>query len=319
MTTERQWPLCLLLVFIPAAPAWAEPTEDAKALAAKVDQYLAARWQAAGAKPAAAADDAEFLRRVSLDLTGTIPPVSEVRAFLADSAPDKRRRLIDRLLDSPLYVSHFTNVWRLAWLGDGAEVDNLGIRPGFEAWLRARLTANVGYDRMVREILTSAPAVDTAASKSNLRTASESPSRARGVSPAGFYPSTKTSRRSWPAARPSCSWRCGWNAPSATTTPSPSGRASSSGSTPPSSPAPRAAIERQSRSRIWARRFRRVSPTAAGRTSRRASARASSWPTGRLRLTTRTSPARRSTACGPPFRRGSDGAGGRPAPRGRQE
>jgi hypothetical protein len=47
--------------------------------------------------------------RVSLDLTGAIPPVSEVQVFPADSAPDKRR-LIGRLLDSMVYVFHFTNV-----------------------------------------------------------------------------------------------------------------------------------------------------------------------------------------------------------------
>jgi hypothetical protein len=185
VTAKRWWGLCLLLVFVPAAPAWAEPARDAEELAAKVDQYLAARWQAAGAKPAPTADDAEFLRRISLDLTGTIPPVSEVRAFLADSAPDKRRRLIDRLLDSPLYVSHFTNVWRAAWLGDGAEVDNLGLRPGFEAWLRARLTANIGYDRMVREILTSAPTANPRALLSDeLRITQPG---GNGISPVGFY------------------------------------------------------------------------------------------------------------------------------------
>jgi Protein of unknown function (DUF1549)/Protein of unknown function (DUF1553) len=175
--------LFLALLFWAAAPAWAESSRDADELAAKVDQHLAARWQDAGAKPAPAAGDAEFLRRVSLDLTGTIPPVSEVRAFLANPAPDKRSRLIDRLLESPLYVSHFTNVWRAAWLGDGAEVDNLGLRPGFEAWLRARLTANVGYDRMVREILTSAPAVNPGGGiLGEPRMAAPN-----GISPAAFY------------------------------------------------------------------------------------------------------------------------------------
>ncbi len=183
MTSMRRSGLVLFLVLVPAATAWAEPAQDAEEMAAKVDHCLTARWQAAGAKPAPMADDAEFLRRVSLDLTGTIPPVSEVRVFLADSAPDKRRRLIDRLLNSPLYVSHFTNVWRLAWLGDGAEVDNQGLRPGFEAWLRARLTANVGYDRMVRELLTSAPTGN--AGGKNVAVFAMAPPN--GVSPAGFY------------------------------------------------------------------------------------------------------------------------------------
>ena len=60
--------------------------------------------------PAAPADDAEFLRRVSLDLTGKIPTAGEVREFLDDPQADKRRRLVDRLLDSPAYVAHFTTI-----------------------------------------------------------------------------------------------------------------------------------------------------------------------------------------------------------------
>ncbi len=160
-TFPRSGLLCLLLLPGAAFPAWAEPpekTKEAEALAARLDQLLAARWDAAKLKPAAAADDAEFMRRIYLDLAGTIPPVSEVRAFLADKAPDKRRRLIDRLIDSPDYVNHFTNVWRATWLPDGgADVDNTGLRGGFEAWLRVRLRQNAGYDRMVREIITAAP------------------------------------------------------------------------------------------------------------------------------------------------------------------
>src|SRR5436190_14398601 len=81
-----------------AATALASRVKDAEAAATKLDQLFANRWDGARAKPAPAAEDAEFLRRLSLDLAGNVPPVSEVRAFLADTAPDKRRRLIDRLL-----------------------------------------------------------------------------------------------------------------------------------------------------------------------------------------------------------------------------
>ncbi len=155
--------LCLVLLPWTAATAWAETPQkvkDADAAAARLDQLLAARWDANKVKPAAAADDAEFLRRLYLDLAATIPPVSEVRAFLADPAPDKRRKLIDRLLNSPDYVSHFTDVWASTWLPDGPEVENTGLRGNFEIWLRARLAENAGYDRMAREVLTSTPAAD---------------------------------------------------------------------------------------------------------------------------------------------------------------
>jgi hypothetical protein len=156
--TPSRFGLCLMLLPWAAAPAWAEKPQDAEALAAKMDQLLAAHWDGARVKPAPQADDAEFMRRLYLDLAGTVPPVSEVRAFLADTAPDKRRRLIDRLLAGQDYVAHFTNVWRATWLPDGGvEVDNVGLRASFEAWLRVRLRENAGYDKMVREILTSAP------------------------------------------------------------------------------------------------------------------------------------------------------------------
>src|SRR5437868_11826474 len=64
----------------------------------RVDQAITAALPRYGAKAAPAATDAEFLRRVYLDLTGTIPTAAETRAFLNDGTPDKRSRLIDRLL-----------------------------------------------------------------------------------------------------------------------------------------------------------------------------------------------------------------------------
>ena len=57
--------------------------------------------------PVAPANDAEFLRRVSLDLTGMPPSVEELREFLADHSADKRARAVDRLLDSPLFARHW--------------------------------------------------------------------------------------------------------------------------------------------------------------------------------------------------------------------
>src|SRR5689334_11454212 len=93
--------LCVLAVARPvgAAPADAGEVKDARGLAAAIDHYVEAGWAAAGVKPAERADDAEFLRRVYLDLAGKIPPVSEVREFLADPSADKRERLVEKLLD----------------------------------------------------------------------------------------------------------------------------------------------------------------------------------------------------------------------------
>src|SRR5437870_6600335 len=131
--------------------------DDVQALAARIDQYLAARWAAAGVQPAPLADDAEYLRRVYLDIIGRIPSVREARDFLKDKSPDKRAKLVERLLASPSYVNHFTNEFRALFLAE-ADTSFIGrfLVPGFESWLKRELGNNVGYDRMVRQILTTA-------------------------------------------------------------------------------------------------------------------------------------------------------------------
>jgi hypothetical protein len=128
---------------------------DAQRLADSIDRHIATGWAAARVEPGPLADDAEFLRRVYLDIAGKIPPVADVRRFLADSAPDKRRRLIDRLLDSPAYITHFSTQWRLLLVPE--EETNPRQRaalPMLEDWLRRHLADNVSYDQMVRAVLT---------------------------------------------------------------------------------------------------------------------------------------------------------------------
>lgn len=129
--------------------------DEAAALAAVIDRHLASGWDANKVLPAPPASDAEFVRRVYLDLAGRIPAVAEVRAFLDDRRPDKRRLLIEQLLDGPRYVTHFTKVWR-AWLlpETGNNLQAGFLAPGFESWLRAKLQKNTPYDEMVRELLT---------------------------------------------------------------------------------------------------------------------------------------------------------------------
>ena len=119
-------------------------------------------------QPAPAADDAEYLRRVSLDLSGRIPRVAEVRDFLADSSPDKRRHLVERLLDDPIYVRHFTNVWRAMLLSQATAQDIRFLTPCLEAWLQRQVRDNVPYDQWVREILTMPLGDRFAASNSTL-------------------------------------------------------------------------------------------------------------------------------------------------------
>jgi hypothetical protein len=134
----------------------AEPAaaDDVAKLAAEIDRLIEARWRASSARPADRADDAEFLRRVWLHIGGSIPPVATTRAFLADESSDKRRRMVDELLESSGYVVHFTRTWRRAMLPETeSDLQTRFVVPGFEAWLREKLASNVPYDRLVREIV----------------------------------------------------------------------------------------------------------------------------------------------------------------------
>jgi Protein of unknown function (DUF1553)/Protein of unknown function (DUF1549) len=150
--TKARFVAIVAALFVTEA-ASADPP-DAKALAKRIDARLAADFAAKKIEPAPTASDAEFLRRVHLDLTGRIPRVSEVHAFLDDPAADKRERLIDRLLDQPRFAVHFANVWRAALLPELTANQGAGqFQPGFDAWLRERLRARVGYDVFVRELI----------------------------------------------------------------------------------------------------------------------------------------------------------------------
>jgi hypothetical protein len=137
-------------------PATAPAAPEVTALAARIDRYIRAGYSAAKLQPAGPADDAEFLRRVYLDLAGRIPHVAEAREFLADPSPDKRRLLVERLLDSPQYVSHFTAVWRSLLIPTNNQ-QAVFFRQQLEPWLGKRLRDNQHYDAMVRELLTASP------------------------------------------------------------------------------------------------------------------------------------------------------------------
>ena len=149
-------------------------------LATEIDGLIRRRLAAENVTAAPVADDAEFLRRVFLDLGGRIPPSTRVRQFLADRDPDKRRKVVDELLDSSLYVVHFSNVWRKALLPETqADPQTRVLVPAFEAWLRQKLTDDTSYSEMVREIVT----VPLAAS----RNPREIPGQADRPSPLAFY------------------------------------------------------------------------------------------------------------------------------------
>lgn len=143
-----------IMVTMPFASGQDRQPPPADVVAAAIDEIFVESWQTEQVVPAVEAGDSEFLRRLYLDLSGRIPAVSEVRAFLEDDRPDKRSRLVEHLLDEPAFVRHFTTVWRNALIPQAnSQVQFRGLIPGFEAWLWERISKGVPYDQIAREII----------------------------------------------------------------------------------------------------------------------------------------------------------------------
>jgi hypothetical protein len=160
MHTPVRWLAGVLVAAVPALALAAEPDVRVRRLTAAIDRHVEADWQARSIPPAPPADDAEFCRRVYLDLVGRIPRVAEVRAFLDDPAADKRARLVQRLLTTPGFAAHWAARIRTEWLPQTL-TDFRGINFGnqFEGWLRSQIVANTALDELVRKILVASVAV----------------------------------------------------------------------------------------------------------------------------------------------------------------
>ena len=126
----------------------ARAQDPAQPLSARIDELISAR---AIGPVAPDVDDAQFLRRISLDLIGRIPSVSEVREFLGDGSPDKRERAVDRLLSSPEFPRHMAVVFDVMLM---ERRGNKHVKTDeFREYLRASFEQNKPYDQLVREIL----------------------------------------------------------------------------------------------------------------------------------------------------------------------
>ena len=120
-----------------------------------VDGPVLKQFQRLNLMPSALSSDEQFLRRVTLDITGTLPTPDEVRAFVADSDPNKRNRWIDQLLERPEYAYFFANKWadilRVKRHGDARRIQGTF---AFHEWIRQALAKDMPYDQFIREILT---------------------------------------------------------------------------------------------------------------------------------------------------------------------
>ena len=121
----------------------------------KIDELVAAKWQRMKIQPSDICTDAEFVRRVYLDLTGLPPTAEQVSAFIADKTPTRQKRdaLIDKLVGDKEYIEHWTNKW-----ADLLQVNRKFLGPqgaaAFRGWIRNEIASNTPYDEFARKILT---------------------------------------------------------------------------------------------------------------------------------------------------------------------
>ncbi len=138
----------VLAVALSAANAQTGQTPSRAALHARIDALIESGLKT---EPAPPATDAEFLRRVTLDLTGRIPTSTEARAFLDDPSPYKRARLIDRLLDSPEHARHLTSALDVMLMERRPDMHVTAAE--WRNYLYQACLDNKPYDQLAREIL----------------------------------------------------------------------------------------------------------------------------------------------------------------------
>jgi hypothetical protein len=139
----------------PPRPA-AQPLSES-ALIAFVNTQIEESWRKHGVTPAAAAIDSEWCKRVYLRLLGRAPTPAETATFVDDTSADKRRKLVDAIMDGPAHREQFARHWAGVWTnvligrgGDGSPAS----REGLEQYLVEAYLADKPYDQIVRELLT---------------------------------------------------------------------------------------------------------------------------------------------------------------------
>ncbi|HEX5104086.1 MAG TPA: DUF1549 and DUF1553 domain-containing protein, partial [Pirellulaceae bacterium] len=123
----------------------------------KIDELVVQKLRKLGVVPSDLASDSEFLRRVYLDVTGTLPTSAEVEAFLADTSANKRAATIDRLLETPAYAAWWTTKFCDYTGNNDTKLNNLGPRGQISQWwydwIYERIEQNQPYDKIAEGLV----------------------------------------------------------------------------------------------------------------------------------------------------------------------
>jgi hypothetical protein len=153
MRAKRLWVL-LVASCTPLRSGTPAPGPASVPAAVAVDPLIEALWREAKITPAPPAEDGAFLRRVSLDLVGRVPTLPEAKSFLADAAPDRRARTVDRLLASHEFAEHWGDVYADLLFGQERKAAKIEKQFDPESWLVQAFAENRGYDKVARELIT---------------------------------------------------------------------------------------------------------------------------------------------------------------------
>jgi hypothetical protein len=126
-----------------------------------IDRLVFQKLTQLGIPPADLCDDSTFIRRVTIDVAGRLPTIDETKAFIADTTPNKRDQLVDRLVDSEGYADYFANKWSAVLRNKRRNNNDVPYTYRFHAWIRRSLRENMPYDDFVRSILTATGAPET--------------------------------------------------------------------------------------------------------------------------------------------------------------
>ena len=133
------------------------PTKDTSPsgkFAEEIDAYLEKRMDEGGDDPPRPSDDAEFLRRVYVDICGTTPTPSETMSFLADRGPDKRKRKVDELIVKPDCAREWAEYWTDVMDGEATTKKREDqIKTNLRSWFEDELKNNVAFDEITRRLV----------------------------------------------------------------------------------------------------------------------------------------------------------------------
>ncbi len=125
-----------------------------------VDQHVFAKLRTLGLPPAVLSDDATYLRRVTIDITGRLPKAQEAEAFASDPSPDKRSALVDRLLASADYAEYFASKWSALLRNKRSDRPAYGTQ-AFYSWIRDSLNRNRPFSELAAGIVSASGTIST--------------------------------------------------------------------------------------------------------------------------------------------------------------